>query len=434
MTKSKKKGKANFFRFPVPQGASKKRSGRGGRGRGGGGGGGGNGGGNSRKTAAKAIRRACVAGEVDKLLASKLLGDALAGDDKTTAQVLALLIKHGKLSHAASLLFSPHVSVGIGQLVGALLQMPQLVPIDQDAAVELLRQAVAGRSAVVETQAAGILLEFLSEAEASRSLPRHIRDSFRDSFRDSSERLLRLGEPRCHQRISPIPPTRTSSSRRAATPSPPPPCPPSSALAAPPSPSASRQARRAALGAAKHQSSPTRPLTKQAPSRPRCGSSAIAPPRRRATGSSDARLQAVLWHARATRPRHVPVGSSGASSPETDRGDTSETLPRHFRRQQRGLLSGDCVALTPLQQRAGGGGGGGGGMPPPPPQLSSAPSALPAGWVEYFAPGGGAPYYHHAPSGRCEQRLFTPPAVNRRRTTTTRRRAGVNSVSSHLQL
>ena len=31
MTKSKKKGKANFFRFPVPQGASKKRSGRGGR-------------------------------------------------------------------------------------------------------------------------------------------------------------------------------------------------------------------------------------------------------------------------------------------------------------------------------------------------------------------------------------------------------------------
>ena len=86
--------------------------------------------------------------------------------------------------------------------------------------------------------------------------------------------------------------------------------------------------------------------------------------------------------------------------------DTSETRPR---RQQRGLLSGDCVALTPLQQRAGGGGGGGGGMPPPPPQLSSAPSALPAGWVEYFAPGGGAPYYHHAPTGTTTWERPAPP-------------------------
>ena len=53
----------------------------------------------------KAIRRACNDDDVHMVLSCTLLVSALAGQPDTAAQVLALLVKHGKMRHAP---FLPH--------------------------------------------------------------------------------------------------------------------------------------------------------------------------------------------------------------------------------------------------------------------------------------------------------------------------------------
>jgi hypothetical protein len=115
----------------------------------------------------KAIIEACEVGNLNFILSSSLLAEALVGHQKATGMVLELLVRHARLHEAAALLASPGVFTSIEVLIQVLLAMPQLYRVDEQDAVDLVANGVAGRSAFAEGQLTSIVLEFLAEAASA---------------------------------------------------------------------------------------------------------------------------------------------------------------------------------------------------------------------------------------------------------------------------
>ena len=166
--KGRKKGKGGAARFHEKRGGGGQQQQRGG------------GGG---KATAKAIRKVCAAGDVQVLLSSKLLAEALAGDEKTAAAVVLLMVQTAHVAEAAALLAAPGVRIAIGSLAAALLALPQLLPIDEQAAADLVAAAAGARAGqgisslgpmplppptFIQSQLSATVLELIAEATGCR--------------------------------------------------------------------------------------------------------------------------------------------------------------------------------------------------------------------------------------------------------------------------
>ena len=133
-----------------------------------GGKGGGGGGKKGRSASEDAIRKACQKGDVDAILSSELLAQALQHEcsHETAGLVLTLLVSHARLAEAARLLRGG-VVVSFHALVQALLALPQLHRVEAAVALEFVEAAVAGRSSFAARQISSVLVEFISEANAA---------------------------------------------------------------------------------------------------------------------------------------------------------------------------------------------------------------------------------------------------------------------------
>ena len=132
------------------------------------GGKGGGGGKKGRSASEDAIRKACQKGNVDAILSSELLAQALQQEcsEETAALVLTLLVSHARLGEAARLL-RDGVAVSFHNVVQALLSLPQLQRVEAAVALEFVEAAVAGRSSFAARQLSSVLLEFISEANGA---------------------------------------------------------------------------------------------------------------------------------------------------------------------------------------------------------------------------------------------------------------------------
>ena len=121
-----------------------------------------------RSASEDAIRKACKKGDLNAILSSQLLSQALQQEcsKETAAMVLTLLVSHARLGEAARLL-RDGVSVSLHNVVQALLSLPQLQRVEAAAALEFVEAAVAGRSSFAARQLSSVLLEFISEANGA---------------------------------------------------------------------------------------------------------------------------------------------------------------------------------------------------------------------------------------------------------------------------
>ena len=131
-------------------------------------GGKGGGGKKGRSASEDAIRKACQKGDVNAILSSELLAQALQQEcsEETAALVLTLLVSHARLGEAARLL-RDGVTISLHNVVQALLSLPQLQRVEAAAALEFVEAAVAGRSSFAVRQLSSVLLEFISEANGA---------------------------------------------------------------------------------------------------------------------------------------------------------------------------------------------------------------------------------------------------------------------------
>ena len=115
----------------------------------------------------KAIRRACLDSNLQMLLTSALLPEALK-NDQTAVMVIETLVKHARLKEACALLRElPRVPLSFAHITAALLNLPQTTPIEAQDAADFVAAAVSGRSSFYQGQATAVLLEFVCEASSA---------------------------------------------------------------------------------------------------------------------------------------------------------------------------------------------------------------------------------------------------------------------------
>ena len=121
-----------------------------------------------RSASEDAIRKACRKGDLNAILSSQLLSQALRQEcsEETAAMVLTLLVSHARLGEATRLLCDG-VAVSLHNVVQALLSLPQLQRVETAVALEFVEAAVAGRSSFAVRQLSSVLLEFISEANGA---------------------------------------------------------------------------------------------------------------------------------------------------------------------------------------------------------------------------------------------------------------------------
>ena len=118
-----------------------------------------------------AIREACEAGNLEHLLASSLLSQALsqARKSSTVRMVIELFVRHNKLGAAAAALQPGCGKLPFDEYLKSLLLAPQTAGplLEEDAAALAIAGGAAAPSPVFARQAAFCLLEFVNEANAS---------------------------------------------------------------------------------------------------------------------------------------------------------------------------------------------------------------------------------------------------------------------------